>query len=342
MTRVLASSSSQTPVRRGAQGSVTRLPSGSLRVKVYAGLHPVTGRLRYIGETIAAGSLAREQAEEACRRLLGQVHRSRCLHSHATVDDLLNRHLAMAHGSEHSRQSQTQMAAKHLCPFIGHLPLRSVTSERLEHLYAELLRCPEHCPPQPEAGHVCRPLHPAPVRKLHYVLSAAFRRAVRWDWIDHKSHPRRRATVTAASPAAATQPGRGGADPRRGVEAYGPGADCLVGHGYRCPPGRVVCAAVAAPGPHPGCVGDPGGDRAGQRGSVAPPPPPNSPAVSAASTPWAAGTTTRSSPPKRSMPTTAGSSATTTPSSTVSVRISSSYTPRSRTPTRCGATSRRH
>jgi integrase len=188
MARVLKSSG-QPPVRRGAQGSVTRLPSGSLRVKVYAGLHPVTGRPRYIGETVAAGPLAREQAEEACRRLLGQVRRGRRLHSHAMVDDLLNRHLAMARGSEHSRQSQTQMAAKHLRPFIGHLPLRAVTPEKLEHLYAELLRCREHCPPQPAVGHVCLPLHPTRVRKSHYVLSAAFRRAVRWDWIDHSPTP---------------------------------------------------------------------------------------------------------------------------------------------------------
>ncbi|HEX6354756.1 hypothetical protein [Actinophytocola sp.] len=93
-------------------------------MKVYAGLHPVTGRPRYLGETIAAGLLAREQAEETCRRLLGQVRRSRRLHSHATVDDLLNRHLVMSRGSEHSRQSQVLMAAKHLRPFIGHLPLR--------------------------------------------------------------------------------------------------------------------------------------------------------------------------------------------------------------------------
>lgn len=188
MTRILQSSS-QAPVRRGAQGSVTRLPSGSLRVKVYAGLDPLTGRPRYIGETVADGPLAREQAEEACRRLLGQVRRGRRLHSHATVDDLLSRHLVMLHGSEHTRQSHGLIAAKHLRPFIGHLPLRVVTPEKLEHLYAELLRCREHCPPRPEPGHVCRPLHPSTVRKLHYLLSAAFRRAVRWDWIDHSPTP---------------------------------------------------------------------------------------------------------------------------------------------------------
>jgi integrase len=184
MTRVLKSSG-QPPVRRGAQGSVTRLPSGSLRVKVYAGLHPVTGRPRYIGETIADGPKAREQAEEACRRLLSQVRRGRRLHSHATVNDLLTRHLAMSHVGERSRRSHVLMAAKHLRPFVGDLPLRAVTAEKLEHLYAELLRCRDHCPPRPEAGHTCRPLHRNTVRKLHYLLSSAFRRAVRWDWIDH-------------------------------------------------------------------------------------------------------------------------------------------------------------
>jgi len=77
------------------------------------------------------------------------------------------------------------MAAKHLRPFVGDPPLRAVTPEKLEHLYAELFRCREHCPPRPEAGHVCRPLHRNTARKLHYLLSSAFRRAVRWDWLDH-------------------------------------------------------------------------------------------------------------------------------------------------------------
>ena len=133
MARVPMSSSSQTTVRRGAQGSITRLPSGSLRVRVYAGPDPLTGRPHYIGETIADGPLAREQAEETCRRLLSQVRRRSSLHSHATVDDLLNRHLAMAHIGERSRRSHQVMAAKHLRPFLGHLPLRAMTPEKHEH-----------------------------------------------------------------------------------------------------------------------------------------------------------------------------------------------------------------
>jgi hypothetical protein len=61
MARVVKSSSHPPSVveRRGRS---LGLPSGSLQVKVYAGLHPVTGRPRYIGETVADGPSAREQA----------------------------------------------------------------------------------------------------------------------------------------------------------------------------------------------------------------------------------------------------------------------------------------
>jgi integrase len=73
----------------------------------------------------------------------------------------------MLHVGEHTRQSYALMAAKHLRPFIGHLPLRAVTPEKLEYLYAELLRCRDYCLPCAEVGHVCRPLHVSTVRKLH-------------------------------------------------------------------------------------------------------------------------------------------------------------------------------
>jgi integrase len=128
--------------------------------------------------------MARERAEEACRRLLSRVQRRRCLRTDATVNELLDRHLALLHCSEHTRQSYEWMAARYVRPVLGRLRLLAVTPERLDWLYAELLRCRERCPCRSKAGHVCRPLHPGTVRKIHYLLSAAFRRAVRWAWID--------------------------------------------------------------------------------------------------------------------------------------------------------------
>jgi hypothetical protein len=69
------------------QGAVVggELVTRSLRVKVYAGPHPVTGSAAVYRKYGPAGALVRDQAEEACRRLLGQVRRSRRLRSHATL-----------------------------------------------------------------------------------------------------------------------------------------------------------------------------------------------------------------------------------------------------------------
>lgn len=48
----------------------------------------------------------------------------RDVQDHATVNDLLNRHLTMLHAGEHTRQSYLLMAAEHLRPTVGHPPLR--------------------------------------------------------------------------------------------------------------------------------------------------------------------------------------------------------------------------
>jgi integrase/DNA-binding transcriptional regulator YhcF (GntR family) len=101
------------------------------------------------------------------------------------VNELLDRHLAMLHCGEHTRESYEYLAARHIRPVLGRLRLLAATAERLDGLHAQLLRCREHCPARVEAGHVCRPLHPGTVRKIHYLLHGAFRRAMRWRWIDH-------------------------------------------------------------------------------------------------------------------------------------------------------------
>lgn len=87
------------------------------------------------------------------------------------------------HASDTTRRSYRWTATKHVLPMLGHLRLTAITPEVLDHFYADLLRCRDHCR-HPADGHTCRPLRPATVRKIHYVLSGAYRRAVRWGWID--------------------------------------------------------------------------------------------------------------------------------------------------------------
>ncbi|MFD0200419.1 MULTISPECIES: LacI family DNA-binding transcriptional regulator [Saccharothrix] len=59
--------------RRQARGEVERLPSGSLRVRVYAGVDPGSGKRRYLTETVPAGPGADRKAEAVRTRLLDEV-----------------------------------------------------------------------------------------------------------------------------------------------------------------------------------------------------------------------------------------------------------------------------
>ncbi|MFL6119814.1 tyrosine-type recombinase/integrase [Actinophytocola sp.] len=177
------------PVRRGARGSISRLPSGSLRVRVYAGTHPVTGRQHNLSHTVPDGPTAHAGAEAACRRLVDQVRDRRRPRSDLTVTELLDRHVDLVHATDTTRRSYRHTVTKHLQPRLGHLRLSAVTAEVLDYLYAVLRRCRDHCDNrrngrQPEDGHRCRPLQPGTIRKIHYLVSGAYRRAVRWGWID--------------------------------------------------------------------------------------------------------------------------------------------------------------
>lgn len=57
---------------RRPRGEVETLPSGSLRVRVYAGVDPASRRRRYLTETVPAGPAAQAQAEAVRTRLLAQ------------------------------------------------------------------------------------------------------------------------------------------------------------------------------------------------------------------------------------------------------------------------------
>lgn len=76
------------------RGEIEESPSGSLRVKVYAGIDPITKKRHYLTETIPAGPTARKEAEKSRTRFLAQVDDRRNPRTRATVDQLLDRQLA--------------------------------------------------------------------------------------------------------------------------------------------------------------------------------------------------------------------------------------------------------
>src|SRR4051794_27900314 len=64
---------------RRTRGEIERLPSGSLRVRVYDGVDPESKKRRYLVETVAAGPAADREAATVRDRLLAEAadHRRR-------------------------------------------------------------------------------------------------------------------------------------------------------------------------------------------------------------------------------------------------------------------------
>jgi hypothetical protein len=63
--------------RQRQRGSIDALPSGALRVRVYGGTDPLTGKRHDVVEMIPAGPDAARLAEQARTRLLSQVDERR-------------------------------------------------------------------------------------------------------------------------------------------------------------------------------------------------------------------------------------------------------------------------
>lgn len=80
------------------------MPSGSLRVKVYAGVDPLSGKRHYLTETIPAGPTAADDAERARTRLQSQVDERRSPRTRATVDQLMDRYLSLLDVDETTRK----------------------------------------------------------------------------------------------------------------------------------------------------------------------------------------------------------------------------------------------
>jgi integrase len=88
------------PVAAGANrrrkrqcAGIDELPSGALRVRVYAGMDPISKQRMYLSEVVPAGSRAGDQAERVRNRLQSQVDERRNLRTRATVGQLLDRWL---------------------------------------------------------------------------------------------------------------------------------------------------------------------------------------------------------------------------------------------------------
>ena len=185
--------------RTRAQGSIDVLPSGALRARLYAGRDPLTKKRHVLVETVPPGPRAQKHAEAALDRMRREVADRRTPRTEATVDQLLERYLGQFAGGTNTLELYRGHFRIHISPLLGRLKVGELTPETLDSFYAELRRCRTHCKRKRGAidhrvkgdhecdercrSHECRPLAPTTIRHIHFILSGAYKRAVRWRWV---------------------------------------------------------------------------------------------------------------------------------------------------------------
>jgi integrase len=190
----------RTTARRRSRdrGQIEELPSGSLRVTVYAGVDPLTKRRHYLREIISAGPTANADAEKARRRLVVQVDEQRSPRTAATVGQLLDQHFELLEVDPGTLGTYRSLATSHIVPLIGNVKVGALRAAIFDSFYAELRRCRAHCDRRPYLDHrtdrphecdhrcgphICRPLAKSTIRQIHVILSGSLKRAVRWRWL---------------------------------------------------------------------------------------------------------------------------------------------------------------
>ena len=186
-------------IRRRRRGEIETLPSGALRVRVYAGVDPVTGKRHHLTEIVPVGPRSAPEAEKVRTRLLGDVDAGRQPRTSATVGQLMQRYLEVIDVEVATRAGYESLIRTHILPLLGDLPVGRLRGEVLDSFYAQLRACRIHCRGtrglidhrtrvshdcDPRCRpHSCRPLGPSGVRQAHVILNSAFSHAMRWEWI---------------------------------------------------------------------------------------------------------------------------------------------------------------
>src|SRR5581483_9359773 len=167
------------------KGSIETLQTG-FRARVYAGKDPITGKQVYVrGET----RRDRREAEADAERLVADVEADRRPDQHATVSMLLDRWIEVVDHELSTSDTTTGYIRRTIKPALGDMPLRKLQHrvDVLDRLYTHLRRCNQLCDGKAarrrgpaSSEHVCKPMSPAAVRRVHAILAAALNYAISW------------------------------------------------------------------------------------------------------------------------------------------------------------------
>ncbi|MGJ7908713.1 tyrosine-type recombinase/integrase [Actinopolyspora sp. H202] len=164
--------------KRRSRGNIEERGDG-FRVRVYAGVDPLTGKQHYLKET--HGSY--REAEKALTRLQNQVDEKRHPRSNVTVSQVLEQWLEVARHEDSTRERYQDLIRLYIEPTFGATAAAKIDAELLERFYARLRDCKDLCGGKRAKDHECTPLAANTVRKIHFIFRSAFDRAVRWRYL---------------------------------------------------------------------------------------------------------------------------------------------------------------
>lgn len=178
----------------------------SLRVRLYAGIDPVTGRQSYLRETIpGTDDAAWRKADDKLTEFRAQVLKQRNVASSVPFSKAVDEWMQNSEVVDSTRDGYVNYIERYIRPILGKQPVRKIDARVLEGFYAELRRCRTRCDKKPFvehraegdhdcekakcAEHKCKPLAKSTVRQIHSIISGTMAAAQRWGWID--SNPAR-------------------------------------------------------------------------------------------------------------------------------------------------------
>ncbi len=179
----------------------------TLRVIVYAGVDPVTGKRSYLRQTInGTDRAAYKRAEKALNKLLAQVDGQRSAPSSTSFSFALDEWMRTNEIEDSTRKAYRGYIDRTIRPNLGDTAVNKITARMLESFYTDLRRCRSQCNGKPfiekhkKEGehdcvtkkckpHVCKPMAASTVRQIHFIISGTLDAAERWDWIS--SNPAR-------------------------------------------------------------------------------------------------------------------------------------------------------
>jgi hypothetical protein len=131
------------------KGHIERLPSGSYRVKVYAGTDPVTGKERRLRETCPDET----SATVAPGRLLKEAEGHVAPERDALFGRVLDVYLEVTELAATTRVTHESYIRRVIRPVLGDVKARKIGPDTLDSLNAALKRCSRLCGRLPKTEH---------------------------------------------------------------------------------------------------------------------------------------------------------------------------------------------